>query len=400
MNLAIQPWLEEQKTGLCDDVLNAAPHIFLSEAEVESFYDTAVSAIDGSIADQLYAIQGWTSQQIGNDTTSANDWLLIIRLLKEKIFNKLKEALSAELVLAEWATIDRVFTYAVVEVTKIASNVDNAQLLGHMVGLREQIEAVEKNKTRFIQVAAHELKTPLTLLEGYANMMRSSIPKDDTLMQMYLGGFDGGTLRLREIINDMIDVSIIESGTIQIALQEIYLEKLVRKVAQNCRRDFFQREVELVVEPFPLSKAIYGDPERLMQAFEKVISNGLKYTPDGGRVTVQAHLIHAPEHPDGNEGFIDVRVVDSGIGIDPKHLESIFETFGGTGDVALHSSGKTKFKGGGPGLGLPIAKGIVEAHGGHIWAESEGADEKSFPGATFHIEIPTHKPANISDIIA
>ena len=105
-------------------------------------------------------------------------------------------------------------------------------------------------------------------------------------------------------------------------------------------------------------------------------------------------LIHAPEHPDGDEEFIDVRVIDTGIGIDPKNLETIFSTFGGTGDVALHSSGKTKFMGGGPGLGLPIAKGIVEAHGGHIWAESEGVDERKFPGSTFHIELPTHKPAD------
>ena len=394
MNPAIQPWLQEQKEVICGQVLDSTANILLYESEIEGFYSTAVSTINGSIANQLHAIQSWAHEQIGTDTSLANDWLLIIRLLKEQIFNSLKNSLSAELVLEEWPTIDRLFTYAVIEVTKIASNVDNAMMLDHMVGLRGQIEAVERNKTRFIQVAAHELKTPLTLLEGYANMMRSSVPEDETLMQMYLGGFDGGTQRLREIITDMVDVSMIDSGSIQIAIQPVHLEKLVQKVAQTCRRDFFQRKVELIVESFPLKKAIYGDPERLMQAFEKVISNGLKYTPDGGVVTVRAELVHAPEHPDGDEGFIDVRVVDTGIGIDPKNLETIFNTFGGTGDVALHSSGKTKFMGGGPGLGLPIAKGIVDAHGGHIWAESEGVDERTFPGSVFHIELPTHRPAN------
>lgn len=392
MNPAIEPWLQEQKQVICGQVLDSAPNILLYESEVENFLSTAISTINSPIADQLYAIQNWTNKEIGTDTSLANDWLLIIRLLKEKVFSILKGSLSAELVMEEWSNIDRVFTYAIIEVTKIASNVDNAMLLDHVMGLRKQIEAVEKNKTRFIQVAAHELKTPLTLLEGYANMMRSSIPNDDTLMQMYLGGFDGGTERLREIINDMVDVSLIDSGSIQIALQPVHLEKLVNRVAQTIRRTFFQRHVDLVIEPFPHKEAIYGDPERLVQAFDKVISNGLKYTPDGGKVTVKAALIHAPERPGGSESYIDVQVIDSGIGIDSKNLETIFDTFGGTGDVALHSSGKTKFKGGGPGLGLPIAKGIVEAHGGHIWAESDGFDERKFPGSTFHIELPTQIP--------
>ena len=400
MNPAIQPWLQEQKEVICGQVLDSTANILLYESEVEGFYSTAVSAINGSIANQLYAVQTWANEQIGTDTSLASDWLLIIRLLKEHVFTSLKKSLSAELILEEWPIIDRIFTYAVIEVTKIASNVDNAMMLGHMVGLREQIEAVERNKTRFIQVAAHELKTPLTLLEGYANMMRSSVPEDETLMQMYLGGFDGGTQRLREIITDMVDVSMIDSGSIQIALQPVHLEKLIQKVARDCRREFFQRTVELVVEKFPLQETIYGDPERLMQAFDKVISNGLKYTPDGGVVTVRAELIRAPEHQDGEQGFIDVRVVDTGIGIDPKNLETIFNTFGGTGDVSLHSSGKTKFMGGGPGLGLPIAKGIVEAHGGHIWAESEGVDERNFPGSIFHIELPTSQPTAIAEVKA
>ncbi|MFT3894819.1 MAG: ATP-binding protein [Anaerolineales bacterium] len=88
-------------------------------------------------------------------------------------------------------------------------------------------------------------------------------------------------------------------------------------------------------------------------------------------------------------GFIEVTVADTGIGISPDNQVSIFEKFGQLGRVELHSSGKTKFKGGGPGLGLPIAKGIIEAHGGTIWVESPGYDEKTFPGSTFHILIPS-----------
>jgi signal transduction histidine kinase len=90
-------------------------------------------------------------------------------------------------------------------------------------------------------------------------------------------------------------------------------------------------------------------------------------------------------------GFIEVTISDSGIGIDPEDHTKIFEKFSSLGSVSLHSSGKTKFKGGGPGLGLPITKGIIEAHGGAIWVESEGYNEDMCPGSVFHILLPLRK---------
>jgi signal transduction histidine kinase len=113
-----------------------------------------------------------------------------------------------------------------------------------------------------------------------------------------------------------------------------------------------------------------------------VVANAIKYTPDGGTITVDGRLL---------PGFIEMTVTDTGIGIDPENHIRIFEKFGRIGDVSLHSSGKIKFKGGGPGLGLPITKGIIEAHGGAIWVESEGYDEELCPGATFHILMPVRK---------
>ena len=85
---------------------------------------------------------------------------------------------------------------------------------------------------------------------------------------------------------------------------------------------------------------------------------------------------------------MEVQVRDTGIGIDPEYLELIFEKFYQTGKTALHSTGKTTFKGGGPGLGLSIARGVIQAHGGRIWAESKGHDEAACPGSCFHILLP------------
>jgi signal transduction histidine kinase len=114
------------------------------------------------------------------------------------------------------------------------------------------------------------------------------------------------------------------------------------------------------------------------------VINAIKYTPDGGCISVGGSITHNGRGPQ----WIEVVVADSGIGIDPDEQELIFEKFYQTGDVLLHSSGKTRFKGGGPGLGLAIARGIVEAHGGKIFVESPGHDERRYPGSRFHVRLP------------
>jgi len=126
---------------------------------------------------------------------------------------------------------------------------------------------------------------------------------------------------------------------------------------------------------------IYADPDLLYKLLYHLVMNAIKYTPDGGTITVQGQVLEA-------EGEVELSVRDTGIGIDREHLELIFEKFYQTGEVTLHSSGRTKFKGGGPGLGLSIARGIVEAHGGRIWAESAGYDEDKNPGSCFYVRLP------------
>lgn len=378
---------------LCEMTLSDLPNVLPESKEVDEFVFMVANTLKQSLPDQLYAIQLWAVRRLGADTAAASDWLLIERVLKDNVMKEMVKAFGAESVVANWSIIDRPFMYAIIETTKLASGSDNAILLDHMVNLRRQMAELDRTKSNFIQVAAHELKTPLTLLEGYANMLRDEISDNNPLMQMYVAGLDGGTARLREIIGDMIDLSMIESGSIKITHQMVYLEKVVRQVARATQRAFEHRRVELIVEPFEMEDLIFGDPERLSQVFSKVISNGLKYTPDGGQVTVRAQLVRHEEATEQLDGYIDVQVSDTGIGIAPENLERIFQSFGGVGDVALHSSGKTKFKGGGPGLGLPIARGIVDAHGGRIWAESAGFDERKKHGSTFHIELPRYKSA-------
>ena len=118
-----------------------------------------------------------------------------------------------------------------------------------------------------------------------------------------------------------------------------------------------------------------------------MIVNAIKFTPDGGSISVSAHPIEV----NGCTEFCEIRIRDTGIGIDPCNHRIVFEKLYQLGKVELHSSGRTNFKGGGPGLGLAIAAGIVKAHKGRIWVESPGYDEEKLPGSTFIIQIPLAK---------
>ncbi|MFC1960256.1 sensor histidine kinase [Chloroflexota bacterium] len=243
------------------------------------------------------------------------------------------------------------------------------------------IERLNKNKSDFIAVAAHELKTPLTLIEGYTNMLKTEFPDNENVnVTLMVSGIMGGTTRLREIIQDMIDVSLIEMNLLELFYQPIWLNRLLDTLEFEMSRNLQQRDLSFNIsrDTFP-AEPTYGDSERLFQVLYKVVSNAVKYTPDGGNINIYARKL---------PGFTEVIVQDTGIGIAAEDLQRIFEKFSSLGDVALHSSGKTKFKGGGPGLGLAIAKGIIEAHGGTIWAESPGYSEQELPGSKFHIMVP------------
>jgi len=249
---------------------------------------------------------------------------------------------------------------------------------------RRRLERIDRSKSNFISVAAHELKTPLTLIEGYASMLMDNYAKDRDA-ELLLKGIATGVQRLREIIDDMIDVSLIDNKMLQLNFQPVWLHQLLGIASHELQSVLQERDLTLQVEDFPGSdEMIFADSERLYQAFLNLLTNAVKYTPDGGKITISGRML---------PGFIEVTVSDTGIGIDPDDQTLIFEKFGNLGDAALHSSGKTKFKGGGPGLGLPITKGIIEAHGGTIWVESPGYDEKACPGSTFHVLLPIRKEA-------
>jgi signal transduction histidine kinase len=255
---------------------------------------------------------------------------------------------------------------------------------GELEKANNKLEKLDKSKSDFISIAAHELKTPLTLIEGYAAMLKEQLDIQRASQgDIYLRGLDNGTRRLKEIIDDMIDVSMIDNSLLSLNFQPLWLNRLFKVLVNEFHNSIEERNLTFIVQPFPGSDEMtFGDSERLYQAFRNLVVNAIKFTPDGGKIAIDGRKL---------PGFVEVTFQDTGIGIDPEDHDRIFEKFGRIGSVSLHSSGKTKFKGGGPGLGLPITKGIIEAHGGAIWVESPGYDEINCPGAIFHVLLPIRK---------
>ena len=383
----LRRWLKQEADSLTRATLHRVPSMLPDAEDISGFVLLLSANLDRAREIQLSAVQFWALTNIGYDARVALDWLTILRVLKEEIGKKLENEIPANSALDFWLAMDDLFTYALIEVTQLASDMDRAALLEHAQSLRSQMEKFETSKANFVAVAAHELKTPLTLLEGYANMIRYE-SEPESRMMLYVDGLSNGFRRMHEIINDMIDVSLIDLHAVELNYTQFRLERIILMAADNLDKHFFARQVELVIIPSEKELRIYADQEKLMNAFTKLLLNALKFTPDGGKVTVSTVLSQADEVSGDLGGFVEVVVADTGVGINPEDLEMIFDKFTSTMDASLHSSSKTNFKGGGPGLGLPIVRGIVEAHGGRIWAVSEKCDEVNCPGSTFHIALP------------
>ncbi len=250
----------------------------------------------------------------------------------------------------------------------------------------QNLERLDQAKADFISVVGHELRTPLTVISGYANMLNSAASiREDEGLQVLCEGMTASLDRLHTIINSILDVSKIDVAALRARKVPASIVVLIKEIEAEFRSALEERRLQFTTENLSKLPFIMADSDLLYKTFYHLIMNAIKYTPDGGRITVAGHVVRAE---DEEQDAIEITVSDTGIGIDQEHHELIFDKFYQTGEVMLHSSGVTKFKGGGPGLGLAIAKGAVVAHGGTIWVESAGYDEEKLPGSRFCVRLP------------
>lgn len=248
--------------------------------------------------------------------------------------------------------------------------------------LNAVLQQIDKTKTNFIQISAHELRTPLTLIMGYSQMLEQDTKNAPELQKLAQGILEGSE-RMNDVVDGMLDVSRIDSDALFLRKTSLQLDALIGKVKKSFAQAFIERKIEFETDGLEQLPPVSADPELLQKVFYHLVMNAIKFTPDGGRVKVVGRNLNGDQPP-----RVEIAVCDTGIGVAPEKSEVIFEKFSQTGEVLLHSSGKTKFKGGGPGLGLAIARGIIKAHGGQIWVESPGYDEEKLPGSTFIVSLP------------
>jgi|GEM_PF-3912212 len=255
----------------------------------------------------------------------------------------------------------------------------------------EALQRLDKAKLDFIEVAAHELRTPLTVVQGYAKVLDLTLPIQDDNIKETTKGIQDGVSRMLEVVNAMLDVTKIDSQALKISPVPV-LPKLVAKEALHTFSTAIKERNIQIIERHEVTAGlpfIYADPVLMNKLFYQLISNAIKYTPDSGSIEIITR--ETSDSRVGGHG-LEIIIRDTGVGIKPEMMANIFEKFYQGGDVSLHSSSKTAFMGGGPGLGLAIANGIIQAHNGVIWAESEDYNPNTPTGTSFHILLPENKP--------
>jgi len=253
--------------------------------------------------------------------------------------------------------------------------VENAKLLREAARVRA-LEELDRLKTELISNVSHELRTPITSIKGYSqSLLRQDVEWPAGTVREFLEIIDEESDRLRAIIEDVLQISQIQSGVMKVDLRRLRVRRVIRSlVVQNQRHAMDHQFVVEVSNGFP---AILADKLRFEQVLRNLIENAVKYSPSGGTITVRAEVAE----PD----MARFSVQDEGIGIPEDEIGQVFERF-------FRSSDGQARRAGGFGLGLSICRGIVEMHNGRIAVQSREGE-----GSTFSFTIPLAPPEDASD---
>ncbi len=240
--------------------------------------------------------------------------------------------------------------------------------LGYGVLFRDvtREKELDQMKNQLLSIVSHELRTPLAAIKGFTTtLLREDVRWDEATQRDFLKIIEEETDRLGELIDNLLDMSQIEAGALRVDKEPTQLRNIVREAVDRARR---RTEAHWFVVDLPAElPRVWADSRRIRQVLNNLLENAIKYSPGGGQITVAAEV----------EGdHLTVSIADSGPGIPAPYLDKIFQRFF---QVDAASTRRT----GGSGLGLSISKGIVEAHGGRIWAESSPGQ-----GSVFRFTLP------------
>ncbi|MEW5747375.1 MAG: ATP-binding protein [Candidatus Thermoplasmatota archaeon] len=233
----------------------------------------------------------------------------------------------------------------------------------------QELERVTKMKTQFIDVVSHELRTPLTVMRGYVDLVEGEYgPKLDQRFAQRLKIIKANTDKLYALVESMLDISRLEKGTLEIHPEPVRVDAILEDVVGDRAKDAEEKKQSMSLSVDGAIPVVMADRRRMRDVFNNLIDNAIKYTEEGGRIQVgcrdEGRIVHA-------------WVKDNGIGIPLENLGRIFDRFYIVAkDDLAHQVDRI-------GLSLPIAKGIVESHGGRLWVESQVGK-----GSVFHVDLP------------
>jgi signal transduction histidine kinase len=235
----------------------------------------------------------------------------------------------------------------------------------------KELQEVDKLKDELVQNVSHELRTPLTFIKGYVELLlEGDMGSLNELQRESLSIVADKTNALTRLVSDIIYLQQVEWESLQFSLQD--MREMARVALQSCEVSAVTAGISLRLQAEPDLRPIQVDRDRINQVFDNLLGNAIKFSPRGGTITIQVK-------DDGE--MIQLGVLDTGVGIPPDKLDKVFDRF-----YQVDGSATRRF--GGAGLGLAIARRIVEAHGGRIWVESEIGQGSAFRFALPKIQAP------------
>jgi signal transduction histidine kinase len=254
--------------------------------------------------------------------------------------------------------------------TQSALAIQNARLFREIEDKSRQLEVASQHKSEFLANMSHELRTPLNAIIGFSEVMSEGMFGElNEKQQEYSQDIHASGQHLLSLINDILDLSKIEAGRMELEITEFHLPTAIENALTLVRERAGRREIALEIHIDERLGHIEADERKIRQVVLNLLSNAIKFTPEGGRIDVRARP---------SDGSLELSVTDTGIGIAPEDHEAVFEEF--------RQVGRSDKKAEGTGLGLTLCRKFIELHGGRIWVKSEVGH-----GSTFTFTIPERR---------
>ena len=272
-------------------------------------------------------------------------------------------------------------------VQQVTIPLQSASFTQELKATNRKLQKLERLKSEFISIVSHELRTPLTAIKNAMDIILSGKAGEMTEnIEKFVSMGKRNAIRLSGIINDLLDISKIEAGKMDFKFELIHVEPVIEYVKNNLAEVAREKNLTIKYEPSPDSVEVYADSNRLEQVLTNLVSNAIKFSPNAGEIEITSHVINARELQYDHcfeediknlQGkYLQVCVEDHGIGIERKDLNHVFDKF-----AQIENSLSRQV--GGSGLGLPIARQLMESHNGAIWCDSE-----INKGSRFYFVIP------------